>query len=173
MSRYAADYQPLALGLFSTNGIGKLMADAEYKHFYATASGTYVYRSNVKLDCVSYYTTEMHYTNVLNMPNVATANLRLGYRKDDWVGEIILDRMKTLGGFDIRKNSMPFPSNRMNATRIGAHFKVPVPKVNGLTVVGGAMYTLAGRNVGRSFAYTAGLFYVMDFTKTKKKGTAK
>ncbi|HEY6900666.1 MAG TPA: hypothetical protein VI233_08490, partial [Puia sp.] len=76
------------------------------------------------------------------------------------------------GGFDIRKNDMPFPSNAMNATMVGAHFKYTFKKVEGLSLIGGGDYTVAGRNVGQSTAFDAGVFYILDFnhkTKSTKK----
>lgn len=170
MSQYPANYMPLSLGFHSTNGIYRLLADVERNRFYITASGSYIRRSNITMDCVSYYTTEMHYTNKLALPDVWTANLRLGYRKDDLILELVADRYKTIGGFDIRRNDMPFPSNNIQATRAGVNIKLPVPKVSGLAVVGNSFYTLAGRNVGRSFSWMGGIFYVMDLNK---KGAAK
>jgi hypothetical protein len=91
-------------------------------------------------------------------------NLRLGWRMGaDVVAEMVFDRMNTLGGFDMRKNDMPFLSNNMEATRIGVNFKVPVPKTNGMSIMASAMQTIAGRNMGKSTAIIAGVVYQAAF----------
>jgi hypothetical protein len=171
MTNYVADYQPLSIGMHSKNALARLIADVQYKNWFGTISGTYMVRSNVKIDRTSYYTTELHYTNIVAMPDVWMWNLRGGYRKGDLILEAVFDRMNVLGGFDIRKNDMPFPSNNMEATRIGANVKIPVPKVNGLAVVANGMYTIQGRNMGQNLQWMGGLFYVMDLSS--KKGVKK
>lgn len=165
LTNYVADYLPLSIGLHSKNAFLRLMADVQKGNWYATASGTYMVRSNVTIDRTSYYTTELIYSNQVMMPDVWMYNVRLGWRKDTrMVLEMVFDRMNTLGGFDIRKNDMPFPSNNMESTRLGINFKLPIPKVNGLSLIGNSMYTLAGRNMGQSTAYSIGAVYQADLT---------
>ena len=127
-----------------------------------SASAAYTYRTNVDIDRESYYTTEMHNTNQVQMPDASDYNIRAGYRSKYLIAEAIFSDMYTLGGFDIRKNDMPFPSNKMNARRIGGGFKYTLKKVRGLEIVGGAMYTLHGRNVGQATTLTGGVFYLVD-----------
>ena len=100
---------------------------------------------------------------------MGNTNLRLGYRKGDLVIEAVGDLMNTYGGFDIRRNDMPFPSNNMDAFRAGISFKLPIPKVNGLSITGNTMYTLSGRNMGKSWMNNIGFFYLMDLTKKGSK----
>jgi hypothetical protein len=102
------------------------------------------------------------------MPNAASGNVRAGYRSKYWIAEVIFDKMNTLGGFDIRKNDMPFPSNKMNATRVGANFKHTLKRVPGLELTGGMMYTVAGRNVGQSTTINGGIFYLMNLSNKPK-----
>ncbi|MBL7810702.1 MAG: hypothetical protein JNL57_00645 [Bacteroidetes bacterium] len=170
VTNYVADYLPLAIGMHSKNAMARLMADAEWKHFFGTISGTYMVRSNVKIDRNSYYTNEMHYTNLVAMPDVWMWNARLGYRKGDLILEAVFDRMNTQGGFDIRKNDMPFPSNNMEATRLGLNAKIPVPKTNGLSLILNGMQTVAGRNMGKSSSWMFGFFYLADVSKKTKGG---
>lgn len=167
-SNYVADFLPMSIGLHSKNLSLRGLLDFEYKKLFATASATYIVRSNIELDRNAYYTTEMHYTNEVKMPDAASWNIRAGYRHNDNIAEVVVDNFTTLGGFDITKNNMPFPSNRMNATRIAAGFKYSTSFVNGLSVVGSAFNTIAGRNVGQSKGFTAGLFYIMDFSPKHK-----
>lgn len=171
LTNYIADYLPLSLGLHSKTVSGRLMADYQQGNFFATASGTYTWRSNITIDRNSYYTTSLHLTNDVDMPNLLSFNFRTGYRSDRWILEAVVSNMTTQGGFDIRKNDMPFPSNKMDATMVGAHFKYNFPMVDGLSLTGGGSYTVAGRNVGQSTAIDIGVFYILDFSH-KAKTTA-
>ena len=144
------------------------MADYQVGSFFATVSGSYVVRSNVTIDRPAYYTTEMHYTNEVSMPNAAQFNLRVGYRTDRLIAEALLGNWTTLGGFDITRNNMPFPSNKMNMTSAGINIKYNIKAVNGLSVIGGGGYTVAGRNVGQATTFNGGIFYILSFKGHKK-----
>jgi hypothetical protein len=169
LTNYQADFLPLAIGLHSKTLSGRIMVDYQLGNFFATASGTYTYRSNIKIDRTSYYTTEIHYTNEVDMPDMTAFNVRVGYRSERWIIEAVGTKMTTLGGFDIRKNDMPFPSNKMNSTMVGAHAKYNFKAVEGLSLTGGGNYTVAGRNVGQATAFDIGVFYILDFSHKKVK----
>lgn len=172
LTNYIADYLPLSIGLHSKTLSGRLTLDYQVSNFFITASGTYTGRNDINIDRNSYYTTELHLTNKVDMPDMASFNFRTGYRSERWILEGVVSQMNTLGGFDIRKNDMPFPSNKMNATMVGGHFKYNFPMVDGLSLIGGADFTVAGRNVGQSTMFDAGVFYILDFShKTKKTST--
>jgi hypothetical protein len=167
-STYTADFLPLSIGLESKNLSLRGMADYQRGKLFATISGTYIRRSNIEIDRTSYYTTELHYSNEVKMPDAASFNLRLGYRDKGGYAELILDSWKTLGGFDITKNNMPFPSNEMNVTRVSLNGKYPMPFHPQLAVVGNVFTTIAGRNMGQSSGFNAGIFYVIDLSKKEK-----
>ncbi|HZE85285.1 MAG TPA: hypothetical protein VE035_13315 [Puia sp.] len=169
LTNYIADFLPLSIGLHSRTLSGRIIADYQQGNFFVTASATYTWRDNIKIDRTSYYTTEEHLTNEVEMPDMGALNFRAGYRGDRGIAELVFSKMKTLGGFDIRKNDMPFPSNKMNATMGGAHFKYNFKAVAGLSLIGGADYTLTGRNVGQSTMFDAGVFYILDFSHKAKK----
>ncbi|SDM69328.1 hypothetical protein SAMN05421813_1203 [Daejeonella rubra] len=166
-SDYVSDYLPLSIGLRSRNLSLRGMADYQVGVWTATVSGTYVHRSNIEIDRSSYYTTEMHYSNEVYMPDAAQVNLRMGYRGKYWVVEAVADNWTTLGGFDITRNNMPFPSNRMNMTRTGINMKYEPSYLKGLTLIGGANTTISGRNVGKSTNVQAGLFYIFNLSAKK------
>ncbi|HVV03190.1 MAG TPA: hypothetical protein VHC96_03165 [Puia sp.] len=168
LTNYIADYLPLSIGLQSKTLSGRLLVDYQQSNFFTTLSGTYTWRSNINVDEPSYYTTAMHNTNEVQMPNMTMFNLRAGYRSDRMILEAVGTQMNTLGGFDIRKNFMPFPSAKMNATMIGAHGKYNFPFAEGLSIEGGGSYTVAGRNVGQSTGFDVGVFYILDFSPKKK-----
>ena len=170
LTGYSGDYLPFSIGLHSTNLAGRLIADIQHGDFFATASGTYVYRGNVTINRYAYYTTEMHYTNEVEMPDVASFQFRTGYRTMRWIVEGIVDNSNTLGGFDIRRNDMPFPSNKMNWTSVGANIKYTFKKMPGLSLIGGGNYVVNGRNVGQSTQLYGGAFYILNFAKPLKDG---
>jgi hypothetical protein len=172
-TNYYIDLMPLAIGMHSKTGHLRLMADYESGKWFATISGTFMLRSNVTLDRNTYYTTEMHYTNEVKMPDANEFNFRIGYRSSTWIIEAIADKFTTLGGFDISKNNMPFASNKMNATKLGMHIKYDTDFINGLSFVADAGTTVAGRNIGQSTSYGGGIFYIFDLSKKNKKEDSK
>jgi hypothetical protein len=171
LTNYIADFLPLSIGLQSKTLSGRLLVDYQTGNYFATASGTYTWRSNITIDQNSYYTTEEINSNQVEMPDFWSFNFRTGYRSDRLIAEVVLSNMTTIGGFDIRKNDMPFPSNKMNSTMLGADFKYTFKAVSGLSLVGGGMYTIAGRNVGQATGFDAGVFYVFDFSHKTKHPT--
>jgi hypothetical protein len=167
LSHYVIDFLPMSIGLGSTNLIARAMVDYKRGRFTVTGSAAYFWRSNVKLDRDSYYDTEMHLTNEVRMPNAAYYQLRTGYRGRYLIAEALLTQWTTLGGFDITRNNMPFPSNRMNATMIGVNIKYTLKKFTDLSLIAGGNYTVAGRNMGQSRSVNAGAFYAFYFGKKK------
>ncbi|MBS1746018.1 MAG: hypothetical protein JST21_07605 [Bacteroidetes bacterium] len=167
LSNYQADYLPLSLGLHSTTASARLMFDYQHHGFFATVSGTYQYRNNIHIDRTSYYTTEMHITNEVEMPDMAGFNVRTGYRSFRVIAEAFFSQNNTLGGFDIRRNDMPFPSNRMNASIAGVHIKYVPKKLPALSIEAGSSYLLHGRNIGQSTEYNASVFYIFPLSHKK------
>ena len=170
LTNYVADFLPLSIGLHSTTAMARLMVDYYYNSkWFVTASATYVYRSNIKIDRTSYYTDELILSNEVQMPNATTFNIRAGYRTQWWIAEAVLNNWTTRGGFDITRNNMPFPSNRMNATALGVNLKYVLKKLPQLSLTGGANEIITGRNMGQSFTANGGIFYVFDFTRKSTK----
>lgn len=168
VTNYLADYQPLAIGMRSKNLTLRFIGDWEKNHFFVTTAGAIVFRSNITIDRDAYYTTELHSTNKVEMPDVANFHVRFGYRGNTFGAEAMVTNMTTLGGFDITRNNMPFPSNRMNATTAGVNLKYNARALPGLSVMAGGNYVVTGRNVGQSLTINGGLFYVFDFSRKVK-----
>lgn len=166
LSNYVADFQPMSIGLHCKSAAFRLLADYQIGHAFITAAGQYNERSNVTIDRSSYYTTSLIYSNQVAMPNAGVYDLKAGYRSGTIIAEATLSNMTTYGGFDIRKNDMPFPSNRMNSTMIGANVKYSFN--NGIELNGGGGYIIAGRNVGQSTMFHGGAYYLFDIGKKKK-----
>lgn len=167
LSNYVADYLPLSIGMRSKTASLRAMGDYQLGKFFVTASATYVFRDNIKIDRDAYYTTQMHNTNEVSMPNVFTYNIRAGYRTTNIIAEAFLDNMITQGGFDITRNNMPFPGNTMNAMRLGAWLKYELNKPKGLSVIATGNYVVSGRNVGQATTIGGGIFQIIDFNKKK------
>ncbi len=169
LTDYVIDFLPMSIGLGSTNLTARAMVDYQYEKISVTGSASYVGRSNVTLDRDSYYDTELHNTNEVNMPDAMQFQLRAGFRGKYLLAEALLTNWTTLGGFDITRNNMPFPSNRMNSTMAGFNLKYTIPAFTHLSVLGGANYTIAGRNMGQSLVFNTGLFYAFYFGKNHKQ----
>jgi hypothetical protein len=165
---YLSDDLPLSIGLHSTNLTLRAMIDYQLSSFFTTLSYSYIVRSQVTIDRNAYYTTEMHYTDKVPMPDVAQYNLRIGYRTSRMIAEALLSQWNTLGGFDITRNNMPFLSNKMNSTTAGINIKYNVKAVNGLSLIAGGSHVLAGRNVGQATDFNGGIFYILAFKGHKK-----
>lgn len=168
LSNYVADFLPLSIGLHSKTASARVMADYQKGNLFATASATYVLRDNIKIDRTSYYTTETHLTNEVEMPDGASFNFRAGFRNHRLIAEAVVNNWTTLGGFDITRNNMPFPSNRMNATTIGVNIKYVLPSLPQLSIVAGGNTTVAGRNTGQATTVYGSFFYVLDFSRKTK-----
>ena len=168
-TKYTADLLPLSIGTQSKTGSIRAMIDYQKGNWFGTASGSYIFRNNIKLDRNTYYTDRIHYTNEVAMPDAVNYNIRAGYRSETWIIEAVGNKWITNGGFDISKNNMPFVSNKMNATTIGFHIKYETNFIDGLSFIADGTTTIAGRNVGQTTGYNAGIFYFMNFGKKVKK----
>ena len=168
LSDYPPDFLPLSIGLGSKTILVRAMADYQVGKFFVTGSGSYMFRDNITIDRTSYYTTEMHSTDEVEMPNANSISLRTGYRaKYLWL-EGVIEKYTTLGGFDITKNNMPFPSNKMNATTTGVRIKYVPKSFDQLSLLLNGDYVIDGRNVGQSTSIAGSIFYILNFSKNKK-----
>ena len=168
LSNYTPDFQPLSLGLGSTNLTARIMADVQRGSWFATGSVSYVWRSNVKIDRDAYYTTTLHNSNQVDMPAALNLHARAGWRNQLLIAEAVVNQWTTLGGFDITRNNMPFPSNRMNALTAGLNVKYVMPFHPSLSLVAGGNTTLAGRNMGQATGFYGSIFYVFDLSPRQK-----
>jgi hypothetical protein len=167
LSPYTPDFLPMSIGLASTNVSWRLGGYFGTGHgFYFNASAAYTWRSNVTLDRSSYFTDGNYYlSGEVRMPNVADYFISAGYKKGTLTGELEYIGQNTLGGGDIRRQDMPFVSNRMNFGKVGGLIVYEMPKPKNFVIRAGANYTLAGRNVGQSYMLFGGLLYTFHFSK--------
>jgi len=167
INNYEADYLPLALGSHSKDITGRIVLDYNYGKAFFTGSGAYMSRGNTSIDRTSYYTDQLIYSNQVELPAMSDYNFRAGYRSKYLIVEGVADVSTSIGGFDIRKNDMPFPSNRMNMTMVGGNLRFRPKALYALELTAGDDYTVAGRNVGQANMIHGGVSYIFSL-KSKK-----
>ena len=169
MGNYNPDFLPMSIGLKTKTFLLRGLADYEVGKFFIAGSGSFYFRGKVTLERDVYYTTEMHLTSEVDMPNANMISLRTGYRsKELWI-EGVLSKFTTLGGFDITRNNMPFVSNQMNATTVGTRIKYEPRSLGGFSFVANAETVVKGRNVGQSTTIGGSIFYILNFNKKAKQ----
>lgn len=167
LSDYTPDFFPLSLGTQTTNLMYRLTTHFKIEQgWFANVSGGYTWRSNTTLDRPSYYDgNDFIISDEVEMPNVFDLFASIGYHKGALQAEVNYMQQNTLGGADIRRQDMPFVSNRMNYSKLGLLVMYYLPKPKNLAVRGAAMYTITGRNVGQSTTFMGGLLYTLHFAK--------
>ena len=169
LSNYEPNFLPVSIGLHAETASLRGLVNYQTGRFFVAGAAQYIQRSDITIDQNSYYTTQLIYSNQVYMPNVNNLLLSAGYRSLKLNIEGIVSQTTTLGGFDIRKNDMPFPSNRMNFTTAGGLVKYSFDAVTGLELTAGGNYVLKGRNVGQSTDFFGAVAYVFDFNKKHAK----
>ena len=160
-SDYTPDFYPLSIGTAGRRASGHLtMSLQSNSAWFANASAAYMWCANVRLNRNSYFTDgQLYLTNQVVMPNVLDYTLTAGFNRGNWRIPVSLVQQRTLGGGDIRRQDMPFVSNRMDFVRLGGEVKYALP--GNLSINLGAAHVLSGRNVGQSTTFTSGLFYAL------------
>jgi len=165
MGNYTPDFYPLSIGTGGGRASARLTLNLQpTQGWFVTGSSAYTFCRNVRLNRNSYYTDgQLYMTNEVAMPNVVENSLSAGYRGHRWQLPLALVQQRTLGGGDIRRQDMPFVSNRMDFTRAeaGVIYAPNVPM--DISVRFGAAHVLSGRNVGQSTTFATGLFYAYAF----------
>jgi hypothetical protein len=164
MTDYTPDFYPLSIGSNSRRAAGRFTVNLHTKPgWFATGSSAYTWRGDVTLDRPYYFTDgQLFLTSDVDMPNVFDYALSGGYLRRGLMASVTYSQQRTLGGGDIRRQDMPFVSNRMNADRIGGMVMWALPKkLRFLSVQGSYAYTLRGRNVGQASTVTGGVMYTL------------
>jgi hypothetical protein len=168
LSNYVPDFLPMSIGLQSKTASGRIIANYTHQSgIYASLHGTYTGRSRIKIDRDGYQAYEKIYnTNEVALPNATDGGVRLGYIKDGSriQAEVFAERFACVGGDNIRRNDMPFPTNNMKMTSVGFYGKYQ-PKNIGLNVR--VAKVIDGLNVGQSLSYSIGALFQLN-PKSKK-----
>jgi hypothetical protein len=156
---YTPDFMPLSIGSNSRRGtVRGLLSFQARRGWYVNGALGYTLRANVTLDRPAYFTNnQLFLSNEVQLPDVRDAAVTVGYQRRGLVVPITLVQQRTLGGGDIRRQDMPFVSNRMDFTRLDTRVQYTLPKLPGVIVHAGGSRVLAGRNVGQSTTIMAGV----------------
>lgn len=161
MSDYTPDFMPLSIGTGGSRAAARLTLNYQSpSRWFGGASGAYTFCNNVRLNRASYYTNgQLYLTSEVAMPNVVDYSLSAGVKQGRWKLPVSLVQQRTLGGGDIRRQDMPFVSNRMDFTRLDGAVMYGIRRV---TLRAGAAHVLNGRNVGQSTTLSSGLQYAFQ-----------
>jgi hypothetical protein len=170
VTNYVPDFLPMSIGLgaktASLRGVAHYKMD---KGFYLTAQGGYTRRSNIFIDRDVYqYDGKLYYTHEVQVPNMFDATGKLGFLNNTFQTEIFMDYFTALSGDDIRRNDMPFPTNKMLASSIGWFGKYTYKTHAGdISTTAQVSRVLNGRNVGQTTMFTVGAQYAFQLVKQK------
>jgi len=162
---YTPDLIPLSIGTQSDRFSGRLTLKFQaQKGWFLEGTGAYTWRGKVTLDRPAYFTDgRLYSTDEVLMPDVFDYRLSAGYVNGRVYVPFSFSQQITQGGGDIRRQDMPFVSNRMNASRVDGTVQYYFTKPRNLSVKVNGMYAVTGRNVGQSTMFTAGFLYTFAF----------
>ena len=163
VGNYTPDLMPLSIGTGGSRASAR--ATVSYQSaapWFISASGAYTFCNNVRLDRNAYFTNgQLYLTNRVAMPNVTDYELMAGWRRGRWELPAVFGLQHTLGGGDIRRQDMPFVSDRMDFTRLGGELRYSLDGSGKLRFRLGAAHVLDGRNVGQSTTLISGFLYAL------------
>jgi len=165
VGEYTPDFMPLSIGSGGSRASARLTLNYEAASvWFANASSAYTFCNNVTLNRNSYFTDgQLYLTNEVAMPNVLENTVGVGFRSGRWQVPLAVVQQRTLGGGDIRRQDMPFVSNRMDFVRLEGAVMYALPVPNNLSIRFGAAHVLTGRNVGQSTTFTTGVSHAFHF----------
>lgn len=161
LSNYTPDFAPLSIGTQSQRLTPRLTLNYQTDTgVYLNGTSSYSRRGDVTLDRPYYFTDNQFFlTSNVEMPNVVEWTASIGYLKHDLNAFVGYTRHTSQGGGDIRRQDMPFISNRVNFSRVSAMAMYPIPKINAIAFQFEAGRILDGRNVGQSTTLMFALLY--------------
>ena len=156
-SNYTPDFLPLSIGLASRQFSGRFTLNFQaHQGWFLNGSVAHTWRANVTLDRPAYYTNgRLYLSNEVAMPDVFDYTVTAGYQRGRLSIPISLSQQRTLGGSDIRRQDMPFVSNRMDFVKVGG-----AVMYRGVRL--GMSRVVSGRNVGQATTFTGGLVYAFS-----------
>jgi hypothetical protein len=164
MTDYNPELLPLSIGMGSTRVSWRGTLNFQSNPgWFLTSTTAFTWRSQVGLDRPYFFTDgEFVMSDQVDMPNVIDTTASAGYNKRGLMTSVSFSNQQTLSGGDIRRQDMPFVSNKMDFFRVGAMVMYPVPKLQSLAVEFAVAHTLDGRNVGEATTFTTGLLYTFN-----------
>jgi len=161
MTEYNLELLPLSIGIGSTRVGARGTLHLHLRNgWFVNGSAAHTWRGDVTLDRPYFFTDgEFTMSDEVEVPETVDYVASTGFISRVLVLTGFLSQQWTLGGGDIRRQDMPFPANRMNATRVGGTAMVPVAGVSNVIAQLAVARTLTGRNVGEATTFSTGLVY--------------
>lgn len=159
---YTPDFLPLSIGSGAWRaGIRSTVNVQSEMGLFVNVTGAYTWRGDVHLDRPYYFTNDrFFFTNVVPLPRQVDYSVSGGYLKRGLMTQFTFTRLVTQGGItsgDVRRQDMPFVSNRFISSRVGGLAQIPIPWVRTLAARVEYSYVIDGRNVGQSSTFSIGL----------------
>lgn len=167
LTDYSPDFMPMSIGSRSGRLGSRFTGNYQGNNgLYINGTLAYTWRGPVTLDRPYYFTDgQLFLTDHVHMPAVFDYTTSAGYYKRRLMLEGFFMQQRTKGGGDIRRQDMPFVSNRMNYSKVGGMlmYPLPLPKLRDFCFQFAYARTIDGRNVGQSNTVTTGLMYLFHF----------
>ncbi|MBC6491069.1 hypothetical protein ACFSQD_15095 [Flavihumibacter stibioxidans] len=174
LTSYIPDFLPYSIGLGSKTAQARLIGHWKHNNgIFTTLQTGYITRSKIEVDRETYYTDQQYYSKEMAIPDVWDGSIRAGFDNKNIRAGIQYNWSFCTSGSDMRRNDMPYPSNRMNRESISLTALVWMPWVKGLAIQGMADQTIAGRNMGKAFSWMGGIQYVFKPFQKKTNEASK
>jgi hypothetical protein len=169
MSNYLSDYMPYSLGLGTQEITGRIISQYEFnKMIYARATIGYVWRGQAEVERPYYYNNGSYYTTFMDVPTAISYQAVVGgwALKHNLRLEASYSTLNCIDGDDIRRWSMPQPTNKMEVTQAGffaQYYFKSIESLKGFSLMASYNQVLEGRNMGKATGFGSGITYQFTF----------
>lgn len=165
---YKTEMLPFAIGMGAkTASLRGVLHFKTKSGLYLTGQAGYTAKGDSEVDRDAYqFDGKVYHTNVVPVPDVGDATARLGFLNKHVQIEGFYDYFTCLSGDDIRRQDMPFMTNKMMAASVGGLGKYNLHTKAGIFTLA-AQYSrvLTGRNVGKANNIILALQYTVQLKK--------
>jgi hypothetical protein len=165
VSKYVSEFMPLSIGN-RANDLqlrGMLTYQIPNTKLYTNAVLGYHVRGVSQLDRDSYLNgNNMINTSTADVPDAMEASFKVGYLKWDNQIELYVDHFACISGDNMRRNDMPFVTNKTMMTSVGLYGKYQ-PKNWGVNAR--VQRVIQGTNTAQMTTYSVGLLYQFTLLK--------
>lgn len=165
ITNYVAEFMPLSIGNKATDVQVRSMLTYQIPNtkLYTNAVVGYHFRGTSKLDRDSYLNgSQLINTSTADVPDAMEATFKFGYLKWDNQIEVYVDHYACVAGDNMRRNDMPFPTNKTMMTSVGIYGKYQ-PKNIGINAR--IQHVLKGANTAQMTTFSVGLLYQFTLIK--------
>ena len=165
LTNYLSDYMPYSLGLGTQEVSGRIIAQYEFnKMIYVRGSAAYLWRGQTEVERPYYYNNGSYYTTYMDVPSAANYQAVLGgwLLKHNLRLEASYTVLNSTSGDDIRRWSMPQPTNKMEGTQAGffaQYYFQSIEALKRFSLMAAYGQVLEGRNIGKATSVGGGITY--------------